>query len=298
LRRLTAEGRDCVAVVPEGEPADRLQDLSPRPAILRFSGPQSMGDSVAALSPRVVFHLGAVISNRPKLEDLTTTLEWNLLSTVGLYRCLTKSGVERVVQLGSCEEYGRRPGPFRESDAPDPVSPYSASKAAITCYARMFYNCFSLPVVVLRPSLVYGPGQTGNMLVPQVVSALLAGLPVDTTEGRQTRDFLYVDDLVEAMLRAATVPGIEGEVLNVGSGQAVTVRQCIEQIEELTGRRGLVNYGARPYGRSEIWEYAPDISRARQVLGWQPATSLHSGLRRTISAFQGSGEAPHAGCTR
>jgi len=286
VRSLAASQLTSVVVMPQGQSSDRLKGISPAPEIRYCSDPRALGAVVAETAPSAVFHLGAIISHGRGFDTLAATLEWNLLSTVSLYQALVGTTVKRIVQVGSCEEYGRRADPFRESDALDPVSPYSASKAAITCYARMFYNTFALPVVVLRPSVIYGPGQSVGMLIPDVISALLSDSPVDTTEGRQTRDFLYVDDFVSALVRAATVPGIDGEVFNIASGECVTVRRCMEYIEELTGKRGLVQYGRRPYGPSEIWQYVPDTSRARERLGWQAPTPLRDGLRLTIQAFR------------
>lgn len=286
LWRLLEFGCECTVVMPEGDSVERLRGLSPTPCVRPFSSPAQMGETVAATRPEIVYHLGALISNRGTIEDLDASLEWNLLSTVGLYRALLGSNVRRLVQAGSCEEYGRGETPFREAAAPDPVSPYSASKAAIACYARMFHNCFGLPVVTLRPSVIYGPGQSPRMMIPEVIAALIERRPVDTTEGRQTRDFLYIDDFVDALLQAAGAPGVEGEIFNVGSGQHVTVRACIELIEQLTDTAGMVRYGGRCYSSREIWAYVPDISRARERLNWHPHTSLQEGLRLTIAGFR------------
>ena len=132
--------------------------MAPAIKIIHFSSPDELGSVIAALAPDLVFHLGALVSNRRTLDGFHSTLQWNLLSTLSLYEALCGSTLRRLVQIGSCEEYGRQPVPFSESSALDPVSPYSASKAAISCYARMFHNCFALPVVVLRPSVIYGPG--------------------------------------------------------------------------------------------------------------------------------------------
>jgi nucleoside-diphosphate-sugar epimerase len=292
IRRLLSDGFTCWAVVPEGNSTQRLDDLVPAVQVVRFSTPGELGPVIAALAPDFVFHMGAIVSNGRTLDGFHSTLQWNLLSTLSLYEALCGSALRRLVQIGSCEEYGRQPAPFSESSALDPVSPYSASKAAISCYARMFYNCFALPVVVLRPSVIYGPGQDPKMLIPEVITALLDGRSVDTTEGGQTRDFLYVDDFVQALIQAAMLPGIEGEIFNIGSGSPVTVRSCIELIEELTGRSGMVKFGGRAYSSSEIWEYAPALDRARVSLAWQARTSLQQGLRLTIAAFESALSSP------
>jgi UDP-glucose 4-epimerase len=284
LRALVSLGSRCEVVIPRGCDSSRLEDL-PSIRVTCFDEPEALGPTVAQLEPDIVFHLGAQVSRKRTLPAFRETLRWNLLSTLYLFEALVESKVRRIVQMGSGEEYGCSQPPFQEDMVPDPVSPYAASKAAVACYARMFYNCFGLPVVLIRPSVVYGPGQAPQLLIPEVISALLSGHSVDTTEGVQTRDFLFVGDLVKALLQAATVPGIEGEVFNVGSGEAISVRTCIEQIELLTGKQGLVRYGARPYGNNEISLYSVDIRRAEEHLNWKPCTTLSEGLGLTIAAF-------------
>jgi UDP-glucose 4-epimerase len=286
LRRLSSLGSRCCVFMREGDSPRRLQGLAAQPEIRCFAQPASLAEMVADWKPDIVFHLGAMISTQRSLEAFRATLEWNLLSTVWLYEALSKTTLSRLVQIGSCEEYGRLAVPFQEAAALDPASPYSASKAAASCYARMFHNCFGLPVVVVRPSVIYGPDQDPVLLIPEVITRLLQNCEVAVTEGRQTRDFLYVDDAVDALVQAAVIPGASGEVFNIGSDEIVTVRRCVELIGELIGKPRLIRYGARPYSPYEIWDYAPDTSRARQHLRWQPRTSLHEGLTNTIAAYR------------
>lgn len=286
LRRLLSLGSECCVFMREGDSPRRLSGLSRQPEIRCFGQPAALAAMVADWKPDIVFHLGAMISNQRTLEALRTSLEWNLLSTVQLYEALCSSTLTRLVQIGSCEEYGRQAVPFREEAALDPASPYSASKAAASCYAKMFHNCFGLPVVVVRPSVIYGPDQDPVMLIPEVITRLLHDREVEVTEGRQTRDFLYVDDAVDALVQAAVVPGAGGGVFNIGSGETVTVRHCAELIGELTGRAHLIRFGARDYSAYEIWDYAPDIRRARERLLWEPRTWLVQGLMETIGAYR------------
>jgi len=213
------------------------------------------------------------------------TIEWNLLSTLSLLTACTETGVERVILMGSCEEYGIDVAPFDTRLRPDPASPYGASKAAATAYAKMFTNSFKLPCVVLRPSVVYGPGQSPRMLISMVMRALAEGRVIDVTEGRQTRDFLYVSDLVAAMLLALTAPGIAGEVWNLGSGEVVTVRDCLQSIERITGIAGLIDYGGRPYIDREIFRYEMNIAPTCEAFQWRPAVMLEEGLRLTWDAL-------------
>jgi nucleoside-diphosphate-sugar epimerase len=194
--------------------------------------------------------------------------------------------------MGSCEEYGQRNRPFDAALATIPNSPYGASKAAATAYARMFYGSFQLPTVVLRPSVVYGPGQSPRQLISMVFQALADNRTIAVTEGSQTRDFVFIDDVVDSILIALTASGIEGDAWNIGSGEIVTVRTCLEMIEAITGRPGLIQYGARPYLDSERFHYEPKVDGTFEAFNWRPSVMLEEGLRRTWAAVLQHSEFP------
>lgn len=290
LHALHGAGAEIVALLPTGA-VTPLLDALPFPVERMFYADEDgigsgLGEAVRRAAPRAVVHLAAVISTERSLQVLLKTVQANVLATIGLLTACTELGVERVILMGSCEEYGQKRTPFDPEAAPDPNSPYGASKAAATAYARMFYGNFHLPTVVLRPSVVYGPSQAPRMLIPMVMQALAANQPIDVTEGRQTRDFIYVSDVIEAILIALRSPGLAGEAWNVGSGEIVTVRECIEMMERVTGRTGLVRYGGRPYVEREIFHYEPVIEKTTAAFGWQPSVMLEEGLRRTWKALR------------
>ena len=240
-----------------------------------------MGEAVRAAAPDFVVHLSAHVSTERSYASLAQTLEWNLLSTIDVLTACAQTGVRRVILMGSTEEYGQNAAPFDPRLGLDPPSPYAASKAAQTAYARMFHNTFGLETVILRPTVVYGPGQSPRMLISMVMEALAAGREIDVTEGKQTRDFVFIDDVVDSILLSLTAPGLAGEVWNVGSGEVVTVRDCLERIEAITATEGLVLYGARPYISREIFRYESEVESTYKALHWRPSVLLNEGLRRT-----------------
>lgn len=281
LRALNASGAEIIAVVAASRNASRLASLPFPVELILVADVAQIGGAIHQARARYVIHLNGHITTERSLYSLQQTLEWNLLSTLSLLTACAEIHTERVVLMGSCEEYGQEVAPFDSSLAPDPSSPYGASKAAATAYARMFTNSFKLPAVVLRPSVVYGPGQSPRMLISQVMQALAQNRVIDVTEGRQTRDFVYIDDIVEAILLALTTPAIAGDIWNVGSGEVVTVRDCLERIERITGRYGLIDYGARPYIDREIFRYELNIEPTCSAFLWRPSVTLDEGLRRT-----------------
>jgi UDP-glucose 4-epimerase len=285
LRGLHAAGAEIVAIAAAGKHVERLDGLPFPVERIIVEDMSHIGDTIRQVKAQYVIHLSAFVSTDRSLHALEETLQQNLLPTVSLLAAAAELKVARVILLGSCEEYSQKTTPFDATLASDPSSPYGASKAAATAYARMFTNSFGLPTVVLRPSVVYGPGQSERMLISQVMKALLENRTIDVTEGKQTRDFVYVEDVVHAIIQSLTVPGIEGEVWNIGSGEVVMVRDCLERIERITGRTGLIEYGKRPYIENEIFQYELKVQKTYDAFRWKPSVMLDEGLRKTWESF-------------
>jgi len=281
LRSLHDSGAEIIAIIVAGRPALGLDSLPFPFERIVVDDVRLMGDAIRQTKPRYVVHLNAYVSTERTMHSVEQTLQWNLISTLSLLTACTEVKAERVILMGSCDEYGQRYWPFDTELASDPNSPYGASKAAATAYARMFYGSFHLPTVVLRPSVVYGPGQSSRQLISMVLKALAEDRPIDVTEGRQTRDFVYVQDVVDVIIKSLTQPGIAGEAYNIGSGEVVTVRHCLELIERITGRAGLIQFGARPYHESERFHYEPMLEKTYAAFDWRPSVTLEEGLTRT-----------------
>jgi nucleoside-diphosphate-sugar epimerase len=134
----------------------------------------------------------------------------------------------------------------------------------------------------VRPFQVYGPGQVPHTLIPAAIRAALTGEDLTMTPGEQERDFIYVEDVVEGMLAAAKAPGIEGQSLDLGTGQAHTVRQVVERVWAMTGAQGHILPGALPYRPGEVMRLTADAERTAHLTGWRARVGLEEGLRRTI----------------
>jgi nucleoside-diphosphate-sugar epimerase len=170
---------------------------------------------------------------------------------------------------------------------PEPISPYAITKYAGELYCRMKQRVGgSTAIVVLRPFNTFGPYQSAKAVIPELIINCLRGEPIRTTRGEQTREFNYVDNIVDGLVRAAEHPGpIEGPV-NLAAGEEVAIRDLVRLIAELTETRSTIEIGALPYRPTEIWRMFADRSRARELLGWNPAVSLREGLRRTVAWFR------------
>jgi UDP-glucose 4-epimerase len=288
LRHLQAAQASIVAVVDRNRSSSRHHANLEAPGLetLWFDRPQDLANTVQAASPDYVIHLHAVVTTQRSAEAVRSTLDHNLLPSLDLMIACGEMSVKRLILMGSGEEFGPVTGPFDDSTIADPPSPYGASKAAVTCYAKMFHRAFNLPVMVLRPSVVYGPFQSPRMLVPQVMKALMEGHEIAVTEGRQTRDFIHVDDVARGVLCALTAEGITGNTYNLGSGEVVTVKDCLTRMEAISGRPGLIKYGAIPYKQGEIFSYEPLVESSYSALGWRPLITLDNGLAKTWESLK------------
>jgi nucleoside-diphosphate-sugar epimerase len=283
-KQLQAAGAAVIAVVDRNR-GSRHRSPAQSVETLYFDRPDKLVATVRAARPDYVVHLHAVVTTERSAAAVQRTLEANLLPSLDLMVACDEMKVKRLILMGSGEEFGPVTGPFDEYTIADPPSPYGASKAAVTGYAKMFHRAFNLPVVVLRPSVVYGPFQAPRMLVPQVMHALREGREIAVTEGRQTRDFIYVEDVARGILAALTAPGVDGGSYNLASGEVVTVKDCLSRIEAISGRSGLIRYGAIPYKAGEIFSYEPVAERTYVALDWRPRVSLDEGLAKTWGAL-------------
>jgi UDP-glucose 4-epimerase len=258
---------------------------------LDLSDSAAVAAVVAREQPEIVFHLAGVLGADRSLEFAERAVQGNFVASHHLLTALGRSAQpQRIVLVGSSEEYGRQESvPYTEDMSPRPVSPYSASKAAITQFALLYHELHALPAVVLRPFVVYGPGQRPPMLVPALMHALARGEPFPMTAGAQTRDFVYVADVVAALIAAAVANDAAGEVFNVCSGEERSIREVAEMSVHVTGATDdTLQFGAVPYRQNEVWRLVGSNRKARRILGWRPRIGLEEGLRRTWNAYRGT----------
>lgn len=233
-----------------------------------------------------IFHLAAATAVDRGFETAPTMIANNLQGTINLLHALEATSYTCFIQTGSAEEYGMATAPFRETTFPQPVSAYSASKASATMFCNMYHRTLGCPIIILRPFLVYGPGQPINKLIPQAIQAALKDQPFPMTSGLQTREFTYIDDLISGYLKAATTPEAIGQTINLGTGKTYTILEVVEQIRQLTDSRMKLQVGALPDRVGEIMMYQCDNTKARDLLDWVPETSLTQGLRKTIDWYK------------
>jgi len=238
-----------------------------------------------------VFHEAAQVSVPESVNDPETTQEVNIGGTLNLLSASKRAGIKRLVLASSTAIYGDSPDekdslkPKKEHLAPNPLSPYALSKLVGEYYCRLFSKVYGLPTVALRYFNVFGPRQDPNSeyaaVIPKFIERLLQNLPpVIYGDGKQSRDFVYVGDVIQANFQACHQDGIEGEVFNVASGRSYTLLQLLEYLKKIIP--SVQEPVFAPARAGDIRHSKADIQKARKFLGFQPKIGLRKGLKPTV----------------
>jgi len=240
-------------------------------------------NAVAACRPQIVYHLAAHGAYAFQ-QHRATVLSTNLNGTANLLEALGDRDFRALVNVGSSSEYGHRTGPIGESDTLSPRTDYAVSKAAATLLCQSEAFC-GRPVSTVRVFSAYGPGEDPRRLVPEVMASCLRDEPPRVTDGRQPRDFIYVDDVLSLLEIAAHCSAAQGEILHAGTGREYRVRDMIDTIIRVSGTSVAALYGAIPQRSDEPPTWVADIRRTTQITGWRPKFDLSGGIEKTWSWF-------------
>jgi UDP-glucose 4-epimerase len=239
----------------------------------------------AARGVDTIFHLAAMISVPASLENPSACYATNVLGSVNVLEAARREKVRRVVLASSCAVYGEREGRVGEDEPPRPLSPYAASKLAMEEAASLYHTAFGLVSFGLRLFNVYGPRQDARSpyaaVIPLFIQAMLDGqAPTIHGDGRQSRDFVYVEDVARAALLAADAAPESGGTFNVGSGKSTMLLDLLHELRRLIPGGPDPAFG--PPRPGDIRSSGADIGRAAKSLGYRPAWDLHTGLGATI----------------
>ncbi len=233
---------------------------------------------IRAIRPDATFHLASLVTGSRSLGTVLPIFRNNFMTAFNLLISTAENSAGRIVLAGS----------FEEPDEVDsaPCSPYAAAKWSASGYARMFHALYQVPVVIAKIFMVYGPGQWDHTkLIPYVTISLLRGEAPKLSSGVRLVDWIYVDDVVDGLIRCAQTPGIDGRTVDLGSGEMHSIREIVEQLSDLVPSPVGPQFGAladRPLERSR----KANIAGSYELVGWQPATALEAGLVSTIEWYK------------
>lgn len=309
VKRLTTEGNHAIRVL-DNLSTGKLSDLSSfcsvkdvtdnnecikalQPGVCHLVVGDILDKKITAQAAQdidVVVHLAANTGVAPSVEDPRLDCMSNVVGTLNVLEAARFNGVRRFVFASSGAPVGAVLPPIHEELPPHPVSPYGASKLAGEGYCSAYFHTFEIETVVLRFSNVYGPGsQKKQSVVAKFIKSALNGQPFEIYgDGLQTRDFIYIDDLVAAIMAAAAHKTIGGEVFQIATNRETTLSELIDELRRVMEHEGLLIpttlYKSPRLG--DVKRNYSDTSKAKDLLGWLPKTDLPTGLAKTLAYFR------------
>jgi len=296
VRRLLADGGQVRVIdnLATGK-RERLRDLEGAIEFIEgdLADPSTCENALSGID--CVLHQAAVPSVQRSVKNPIETNKANVTSTLNLLEGCRKHRVRRFVYASSSSAYGDTPVlPKREDMPPNPLSPYALQKFVGERYCQLYFRLYGLQTVSLRYFNVFGPSQDPyseySAVIPKFTTRLQRGESIVVYgDGEQSRDFTYVDNVVEANILALRAPRAAGSVINVGCGERITLNQLIKILEEILEVQATVDY--QPARPGDVRDSHADISLAQDLLGYQPKVSVADGLRRTVTWL--ATNAPH-----
>jgi dTDP-glucose 4,6-dehydratase len=291
VEQLLAEGAEVRAFVRYNSRGDpgllRLIQTKDRSRLEIVAGDLRDENAIrkAVEASQIIFHMGAMISIPYSYRHPVEVAETNFMGTLNILVACRDYKVERLIHTSSSEVYGTAlQVPIKESHPLQGQSPYSASKIGADKLAESFFCAYDLPVVTVRPFNTYGPRQSARAVIPTIITQALSLNSIRLGNQNTSRDFTFVKDTIAGLMKAAESTGVEGQVLNLGTGQEIRIGDLAQKIIQKIGRPVEIDMDPvrlRPE-RSEVLRLLSDNTLARKSLGWEPKVSLDDGLNETI----------------
>ena len=209
----------------------------------------------------------------------------HFLGLLNLLKVLKTKKLKKFIQIGSSAEYGKATSPQRENAKCLPKTSYAIAKFACTNFLQNYYRSNNFPATILRFFLVYGPNQGKNRVLPEVIEACLRNKKFATTLGDQKCDFCFIDDAIEAIFKTLFTSKSNGEVINIGYGKPLKIKDSINLVCKLIGK-GEPLFGKLKYKKNTNMKLYPDIRKAKKIIGWTPKINFSRGIKKTIATYK------------
>ena len=229
-----------------------------------------------------VINCSGYIDHSDYFANGTAIIKNQLFALFNIIESLNNQKLKKFIQIGSSDEYGHNIAPQKESQRESPLTPYGFAKTASTHFIQMLNKNIDFPAIVLRPFLVYGPGQKMNRFIPYAVKNCLNNNNFDITDGRQIKDFLYIEDFIEAVFCSILCPNdLNGSVFNISSGNPISIRDVVEIIQNIC-HGGNPIFGSKQMPKKENQKLYTELDYVNSSLNWEPKISIEDGLFKVI----------------
>ena len=287
VERLAKEGAELLAI---GRQPGHLHDFPVVTPGYQFcvgdiTNPQQIGMLLRDFRPQIVFHLAAHPDGVEIFPHIHERVRINMLGGMNTLEAAIGCGSKVFVLADSTKAYGNHGVPYTATQAVDPLCSYAIAKTALWQICQLASKVHELQVVGLRLTFIYGPRQGWN-IIQYVQKCIQEGTPIALQGGSQTRDPLYIDDAVDALLAAATQPTAFGHSIPVGGGNEISIRDLCQNVLHVLGLQIPVVENADTLRLTEIWRSVVDNTEAKRLLNWTPRTTLSDGLAKTLQSIE------------
>ncbi len=237
-----------------------------------------LNEVIQKIRPEIIVHLAAYLSRERDFSVYEKMEKINVQGTFNLLKALHNIDYSNFIFTSSSEIYGNNLSPFSETQLPNPVSPYSLSKVHAETLIETFSAQYAKNYTILRLFNFYGPNMPEDYFIPQMINSLSRNQEFRMTKGEQKRDFMYVDDVLEALVLTIKSNGSHRDIYNVCSGVGTQLSELAEHINRVHTSNSKINIGALPYRNNEVWEMIGDNSKIKSRMGWSPKISISEGI--------------------
>ena len=264
--------------------ADCIRNVTIHP--IELTDKEKVKRVIQKIKPQVIFHLAAH-GSYPMQTDIDTMIQTNIIGTTYLLMALQNINYRAFINTGSSSEYGFKDKPMAETDVLEPTFFYAATKGSATLLCQTFAKVYQKPIITLRPFSVYGPWEEPRRFIPTAMVACIRGNQLPLTSGSVRRDFIYIDDMIDAyMVAAKKAVRLSGEIFNIGTGIQSTNDEVVSYLERIANKKISTGKGAYPKRSWDRSLWLANGNKARRLLDWTLKYSLRVGLEKTLGWFK------------
>lgn len=244
---------------------------------------------LSRVKPDIIFHLASIVSAKIDFDLIDEMIDVNLKGTTNILKCIDSiSNIECLVNFGSSEEYGNQDIELKENLREEAASPYAILKLCTTRFCNMYSFSLGIPIVTIRPANIFGPGQNEDKFIPNLIINCLNNKSVDMTKGENERNFIFIDDFINAVLIIGMKERSLGQIYNVGSNRSITLRKLAELIKKECLSKSKINFGSNDYRLNEMMKFDLSIDKTLSI-GWEEEYNLQQGIVKTIDFYKRKG---------
>ena len=287
LRKLLANNNNVYIILRKQSNTWRIRDLLNKVTIKYsdFSNLFELTKIIKEIKPNIIFHL-ATNGAYSYQKNANQIIHTNILGTWNLLQACNSVSYELFVNTGSSSEYGFKKFAMRETDILEPTSYYAVTKCAQTLLCSHIARQEKKPIVTIRPFAVYGPYEESKRFVPTLMNSLFLNKKMNLVSPTTARDFIYIDDIVDAYLKIDELKNNPGEYFNIGTGLQSTIKNFVKISIKITGKNISLKWGSLENRNWDTDNWVADISKAKRLLNWVPKTNLEQGIKLTWNWFQ------------